>query len=187
MSEAAREIAESLGWKPEILDYMKSNSATEGVDRKFLERAHNALREAGFGALQFLTANPGLSNVELAQRLNRGVSAIGLIMAVYEEAVREGRVRAAALDLLARQIHAKFPNGWSSAAPIGPGVMLGSWSFEITKYVSDKKNGEYASRIIRDLTVDNPPTEGWKPQLQKDPLINELFDRYWPENPIDAK
>lgn len=156
--------------------------AMKAVDEMFLARARNALNDAGFSALEFLSTNPGLSKVELAKLLNRGASAIGLIMAIYEEAVQGDAVRETAKDLLLRQIRYEFPDGWSSAGNVHPAIKVGSWRRMIKSYVPDPQCGRFASDIIRHLAIDHPPPEGWKPESQEDPLIEELFDRYWPES-----
>ena len=109
------------------------------------------------------------------------------MMAVYEEALRNGVVRHAAKDLLVRTIRREFPEGWSSGGNVGAGVKLGSWRYEIKKYVRDAKMGDYASRIIRQLTIDNPPPEGWMAQSQNDSFIDDLFNLYWAVGPSEEK
>lgn len=113
-------------------------------------------------------------------RLNRGVSAIGLVMAIYEEASIKGVVRQTAKDLLIRKIHERFPEGWSSQGDVHPLVKIGRWDSEVSNYGHDSKIAHFASCIMRNLTIDHPPPEGWKPEPRNDPLIDELFDRYWP-------
>ena len=131
-------------------------------------------------ALDFLAANPRVSIIELAKRLNRGASAIGLIMATYEEAAAKGIVRNIAKDLLIRQIYAAFPHGWPGLSLTGPLVEIGSWSYEVARYVRDSNIGASASAIIRDLTIDHQPARFWTPEPKNDPVIDALFDRYWP-------
>jgi hypothetical protein len=169
-----------------IDQFRKRTAAMEARDRMCLEGAQKALEGAGCGALEFLAANPGVSKIELAKRLNRGASALGLTMAIYDEAAKKGVVRETAKDLLIRRICQRFPNGWSTGDEVGPGVKVGTWRYEIKKYVHNAKLGDYAAKIVRHLTVDHPPPSGWKPLPQHDPLIDELFDRYWPVNPRDA-
>jgi hypothetical protein len=187
MDEKTREEMLKHGWTPEMLDHIeKLRAAGPGpVDLMFLEGAKKALRLAGYGALEFIKSHPGLSTIELAKELNRGASALGLIMAIYEEALRAGTLRNAAKELLIRKIRQEFPEGWLSGGTVGAGVKLGSWDYEIGKYIQDPNTGQYATAIIRHLTIDDPPTDGWKPQAPKDPLIEELFDRYWPVRAIE--
>lgn len=155
--------------------------AMAAVDNMFLSCAQNALREAGCSALEFLSANPGLSKLELAKLLNRGASAIGLTMAIYTEAVQKGVVRKTAQDMLLREIVAEFPDGWASTGNVHPAIKIGTWDRTIRSYVPHASMGKYAYDIIQHLAIDHPPPEGWKPELPNDPLIDELFDRYWPE------
>jgi hypothetical protein len=151
------------------------------VDQMFLDKAQKALAEAGVGALQFLEANLGVHRIELAKRLNRGVSAVGLIMAIYEEAQQKNCVRKIAKDLLIREIWHEYPDGWSNSDTVSASVRLGSWDYDISKYVPEKVVADYADRMIRHLTVEHPPPASWKPEQQSDPLIDALFDRYWPK------
>jgi len=176
---------ESLGYTPEILEAMKPTPASEAVEYMFLDRAKRALAEAGYSALQFLAANRGVSAVELAKRLNRGANAIGLVNAIYEEAIEREMVRETAKDLLIRKIVAAFPDGWSSTGKVGPSVTL-RWSHEFLDYVNDPDLFRNAVTIELHLTKDHPPPEGWKPQPQNDSLIDELFDRYWPAEQASA-
>ena len=170
-----------------IAPFLKKTPEKEAVERMFLDRAKSALEDAGYSAFEFLVASPGLSMIELAKRLNRGASALGLIMATYQEACQKGVVREAARDLLVREILEEYPEGWTSEKKIGAGIKLGSWRFEVKKYVKDQTIGTYATEIVRHLSVDHPPPDGWKPDPQDDPLINELFDRYWPIENSDAE
>ncbi|MGA2066677.1 MAG: hypothetical protein ABSG86_17000 [Thermoguttaceae bacterium] len=157
-------------------------------DRSLLDAAKKALAVAGLGALEFLAANPGLSKIELARRLNRGATAIGLVMAVYEEAVRKGAVRDIAKDMLIRVINGRFPDGWSSSTldNLGPRFKVDGWRLDLLKYGRDPRVNEYALAIVRDLAVDHPPPRFWKPELNNDPFICGLFDRYWPAEPNRA-
>ena len=83
--------------------------AMDAVDYMFLDRARDALAAAKCSALELLATSPGIPTIELtkqlATRANRGLSAIGLIMAIYEEAFQKGVVRDVAKDLLIRQIY----------------------------------------------------------------------------------
>src|SRR5262245_2977362 len=101
-------------------------------------------------------------------------------MAIYDEAMQSDAVRDTARDLLFRQILAEYPSGWTSAGNVSCGVKLGSWRYEIKRYVRDASFGRFAEDILRDLTVEHRPAEGWSPVGENDPLICALFDRYWP-------
>jgi hypothetical protein len=180
MNEASKNELRALGWSDERIERMNSGAATEGVDRRFLQSAHAALAAMGCGALELLDANPGVSILDLAKRVNHGISAIGLMMAIYEEAKRRSIVRETAKDLLIRTLCEEFPEGWSSEGSIHPVVRIGGWSYGIKRYVGDQAFTSFASDIVRHLAGGDPPPKGWKPIHRRDPLIEALFDRYWP-------
>jgi hypothetical protein len=185
MDENERKTLESLGWTPELIESLKATAATEALDAAFLAWTKNALCAAGYSALEFLAANPRLPVAELARKLGPGASGMGLRMAVYEEAMRSGRLRQTAKDLLIRQICQAFPAGWSSTGNVHPSVKIGGWDYDIERYVRPPMFGDRAVQIKRDLTVDHPPPEGWFPDHPTDTLIDELFDRYWPREEGD--
>ncbi len=180
LDENERKTLESLRWSPELLDSLAPTEETRNVDRMFMESTRKALGVAGYTALKFLDANPGLSESELIDRLGRGASGFGLLMTIYEEAEQAGCIREVARDLLVRKIVQKLPNGWASDDDGRPSAWIGLWDSSIRRYVSDRQCGKYAANIVRHLTVDHPPPDGWKPQSNDDPLIDELFRRYWP-------
>ncbi len=93
-------------------------------DRSLLGGARRALDAAGVRALEFLAANPGMPTVALAKRLNRGATAIGLVMAIYDEAIQNGTVRDVAKDLLIREICGAFPHGWPGLYLVRPLVSV---------------------------------------------------------------
>ena len=162
-----------------ISEVLKPTPATEAVAGTFVGRARDALNVIGLGALEFLASYPDLSILELTKLLasesNCGLSAMGLTMALYQEAAEKRTVRDLAKDLLTREIREEFSEGWSSQGTIRPVVRIGN----IINYLQEP-GITYASRIIRDLAIDHPPKEGWKCEAQDDPVIAELFDRYWP-------
>lgn len=186
MNDKDRKILESLGWTSEMLDTLQPTPATIAIDRMFLEGAQNALAGAGYGALEFLAANPGMSKYEMAKRLNRGATAIGLIMAIYDEAAEKGIVRETAKELLIRQILNEFSDGWMSNGEPDAVSKLGGW-LAVSQYGRDPQISDYARSILRHLTIDHPPRDGWRPQPRNDPLIDEVFDRYWPVEPSDSE
>jgi hypothetical protein len=179
MDDEKRKTLASLGWTPEMLEALKRTTEHDAVDRMFYDRAQDALSAAGRSALELVAANPRISIVELAKRLNKGVSPIGLTMVIYHDAAREGIVREVAKNLLIREILEDFPDGWTAKGNVHPLVKIGKWHSEVAAYGSNPRYGEYADHIVRSLTIDNSPEDGWKPQWPNDPLIDELFDRYW--------
>lgn len=188
MYEKKRKLLESRGWPPDLLDKMENNRAAGPgpLELRFLDRAQAELRSVGCSALDFLAAHRGLATIALAKELNRGASAFGLLMVIYAEARRQGVVRETAKDLLIREILNKFPDGWSLVGKMSPPVKLSSWIYDLDRCIRDNRIEEYADAIIRDLTKDHPPPEGWKPQVMNDPVIDEVFDRFWPDEPMRA-
>ena len=159
---------------------LQRTPADELVARKFLERAKQALDEAGETALQLLAAHVGESMTDLARRVNRGISVLGLIHAIYEEAIQKGVVREVSKDLLIRVIRAEFPEGWTTTGNIGPSVRIGSWDYHLKEHLPESNVARAANGISQHLANDHPPPDGWKPELKNDPLIDKLFERYWP-------
>jgi hypothetical protein len=168
---------------PPVSGIAKGTVEFDDADRMFLQRAQRALSAAGVSALDLLNENAGMSIVELTKRLaeraNLGVSAIGLTMVVCDEAAAKGVAREIALDLLVREIRATFPDGWTSGGNIHALVKLGTFS-EIGKYAHDQRFAGYMQHIMRELTINNPPPQGWIPEAKNDRLVKELFDRCWP-------
>jgi hypothetical protein len=156
--------------------------ASAAVDASFLEKATAVCRERGLTPVEILHAFPGESIVDIAKRVDSGVNAIGLVMAIYDEAVAIGKTRDVAKTLLIRTIHQQFPSGWNSSGTVRPAVRMSSWSYELKRYCKDQAAGRYAERIVRELTRDNPPPEGWLPTETNDPRINSLFDRHWTDD-----
>jgi hypothetical protein len=167
---------ESSGLPPGVIENLKRAPRLNEVDRMFCDSAEKALAAAGYSALEFLAANPGASKVELARRLRGGCNTVGITMAIYEEAARTGIVREIAKALLVREIREAFPSGWDRTC----GMKIWSWVNDIEKYVENAADNCYAERLIKDLAIDHPPPNRWKPTLEGDPLIDELFDHYWP-------
>ena len=163
-----------------MLDALKRMPEHATVDAMFRDRTHKALSAAGYSALEALAANPRISIIELAKRINRGASAIGLTMAVYHEAIGKDAVRQIAKQLLIRELLEEFPTGWSVDGNVHPLIRVGTWHSEVANYTTF---GDYADRIVRHLAIDSPPQEGWMPEWPVDPLIDELFDRWWPLGP----
>lgn len=180
MDDEKRKVLEMLGWTPELLDALAKTPEHEATDKMFIDRAERALSAMGHSALGFLAANPSLSTVQLAKKLNRGASPIGITMAVYREASRQGILRTIAKEMLIREILAKFSDGWTTKSDVHPLVTIGNWTSGVIDYSGSPKVAKYAERIVRSLTIDEPPEQGWKPEYPNDSRIDELFERFWP-------
>jgi hypothetical protein len=180
MNEESKNKLRALGWSEERIERMNTGAATDGVDRMFLRSASVALAEMGCSALELLAANPGVSIPDLAKRVNRGITAIGLIMAAYEEAEQRSVVRETAKDLLIRTICEEFPEGWSDEESVHPVVKIGSWNYGVKRHVKNTALASFASDIVHHIATDRSPPRGWKPVDRDDPLIESLFESYWP-------
>lgn len=164
---------------------MRVPQESDSADFRLLVKAREALAQADVGALEFLAANPGVSPATLAKRLNHGATAIGLVMAIYGAASEKNELRATAKKLLVGEILDAFPDGWPYNAKLHPLVRL-NWSAHIKRRVSAPCVAKYSSRIVLELTMKSPPPRGWKPALVNDPIIDELFDRFWPAGIVRA-
>lgn len=154
------------------------NTQANEVNLSFLETARRALKKSNVGAIEFLGNNPAASKAELAKRLGHGVSAIGLTMAIYEEARRVGRTRDVAKELLFRMINEEFPAGWQENEKVHSSVKLGAWDYDILSYVPDL--ARHSSAILKELTQVDPPPVGWTPADASDERLVRLFDKCWP-------
>src|SRR5258708_5465644 len=175
------------GVTPEMVaqfEAVNQSPDVQAVDQTFFDDARIALEAAGYSALEYLAANPGVSDIELTKWLrkltNQPVCAMGLAMVIYDEAEKKGLLRESAKDQLLREILTAFPDGWFTGDEIGPLVKIGFWDSHVSNYTSDPRIVGYAMGIIRHLAVEHQPPKGWKPEPENDPLIDELFDRYWP-------
>lgn len=181
MNEEDRELLKSLGWTDELLEVATPSAEHAAVNEWFRLRAEKALSEAGVTALAWLLINPRISVVELAKKLNKGASGFGLEMAIYHEAAKLGMVRTIAKEMLIRVILDVFPDGWTTDEDIHPLVKVGEWESAIASHAQGSAPEEYADLILTHLALEEPPQEGWIPKWPSDPLIDDLFDRYWPE------
>ncbi len=114
----------SANLKPLTNEAPKRTAAMEAIDQMIMEKSRAELSKIGQTAIEFYAANPGVGGIEMAKRLGGGACAAGLTMAIYSEAQKQGTVRAAAKDLLVREIAEEFPDGWFSGDRIGPAVKL---------------------------------------------------------------
>jgi hypothetical protein len=183
MDSKDREVLRAAGWPPELLESLKTTPSIGPIDRKFLRETKNALAASGHEAVELLRSFPADSLNELVDRLGHDASGFGLLMAIYEDAQQRGVVRQVAKDLLLRRIRERFPLGWIGIEEVSPLVRLGSWETSIEKYCPNTQYYHYARDILRELTINNQPHQGWRPEIASDPLIDGLFDRYWPLDP----
>ena len=181
MDEEGLEFLRSIGYTDEILKYLEWTPEHEAVNQMFRRNAERALSEAGVTALEWLAANPKISHIDLARELNRGANGFGLNLAIYHEADLQGVFRDVAKEMLIRTILDKYPDGWTSTGDLTPCSKIGGWDSGIMDYARDTAFYKYAELINVDLAIKNQPPEGWIPQWPTDPLIDDLFDRFWPK------
>jgi hypothetical protein len=148
------------------------------VDESLYLTARTALDSLKVSALEFLESHPKASQLELAECLNRGTTAIGLTMAIYEEAARTGRTREIAIELLFRRITAEFPDGWCRDENVHAAVKLGGWDYDVARFANECN--KWSMAVLRELTVLSEPPIGWKPQSAKDERLQLVFEKYWP-------
>jgi len=144
----------------------------------FAEGAKRALEQYGSTALELLETHSDFTLKQLAALVNHGITIRGLKAVIYEEAQKAGKVREVAKDLLYREILDEYPDGWYFDPKVGALVKLGFWYSTIRDFAPCYK--EESRAIIRELTIENPPPEGWFPEGPDDPLLEELFHKHWP-------
>jgi hypothetical protein len=147
----------------------------------FRDRAEKALTTVGATPLGYLKQHPRYSKVQLAKKLNHGANALGLVMAIYKQAVGEDIVREIAYDLLLRKILSEYPNGWFPKPTIRPIVALGDWVYELNHYAGPQYL-EPATELMRELAMRSPPPEGWVPNYPTDERLDKLFEKFWPSH-----
>lgn len=190
MNKGRKESLEKLGWPQEILSLLESGCDISASDRKFMEGTKSALASMGIGPLEYMQSQPGVPLSRLAQplaELNKWSCPIGLALAIFEAAAAKTKLRDVAQDMLARGICEAFPEGWNHIANVHPIVKLSSWGQrELELTAQDSQIEHYIDEMMRHLS-DHPPPNGWKPEPKDDPILDDLFDRYWPtsrERPV---
>lgn len=146
------------------------------------ERILERIGELGFASIaDFLAAAPAQPYPGIAAMLGAWIAPIQVISLHFSEARRNGTVREAAMDSLARSIVERFPDGWG----IGEDPAwqctsaLASWISELVATGGFVDLQPVLLAIARDLELSQPAT-GWVPSGVLDPVICAAFDRHWP-------
>ena len=143
--------------------------------------AEAALKMADRDATSCFREHPRLNAREVAKAIGlERTPPLGLKLILYEEAAKTHCFRHTAIDMLFREIICEFPDGWTNQG-IHPHIRLSSWDFPF-KFIGVEKAMQRAMAVLRELTMTNPPAEGWLPQEANDPLIRRAFDLHWPDD-----
>ena len=149
------------------------------------------LAELGFANIdEFLARYPAVPYLKLPEILGKDVAIPILIVKLQLEEAKDGRrLRAAAMDCLAREINHYLSTGWAREKP---GMMAEekqrseflkasactSWVTQIE--MTDSEARAPAMAVWLALVESNPGT-GWRPSGQADPVIEGAFRTGWPE------
>lgn len=165
-------------------------------ERRLAER----LAARGFSTISaFADGQPHASRRSLAEQLSEQVNADGggtlagdiapvqVLWALLDEAKANGTVEHRARDLLVRDL--ELPNGWPPSEPPEAGeALIGalvSWSGGIVTHLTEY---ETTVNAVEDaLLADETIPVGWRPASADDPLLLDLFRRYWREPPYPEK
>jgi hypothetical protein len=122
---------------------------------------------------------PGQPYTVLAERLGGDVAALQLEWMQYEEAEAKGSLRDAAMDSLARDLHAYLPNGWRNGAKedFDTSSAFAVWATRLEQRSANVK--AYANAVWDALEALSPPA-GWSPTGPDDPLVKQAFLLGWP-------
>lgn len=161
------------------------SNAWEGNWKK---RILDRLQARGFPALtEYLRQKPAVPYPEIADLLGKDdVAAFQVEWLQFEEAVRQGRFREAAIDSLVREISYHLPGGWKQEArgDFDTAGVWADWVVRLEDYSSDVR--PIASAVWSGLLDSRPPV-GWKPRDAADQRVVCAFDRAWPASiQIDA-
>jgi hypothetical protein len=150
------------------------------------QRLKELLLARGFASVEaYAATSPTKSFIELAEDLGPGdVAAVQLEWTYLDDAKRAGTVERCARDLLVRQLHAKLPDGWTTARDSDAAVMprvraTSAWSSSISSHLPEYKP---LVRAIGDTMIrDDPFPIGWLPSSADDPILVEFFKHHWVE------
>lgn len=129
--------------------------------------------------MAFLESIPAVPYVAAADQLADDVAAIQLERMQFEEALRAGSVRQAAIDSVVRDANYHLPGGWP-ANPSGHFHVAGVYADWVTRLMGIQADLEAKGKAVwAALTALSPPA-GWLPTRVDDPLIVAAFERGWP-------
>ena len=145
------------------------------------KRILDRLQAQGFATLMdYLRQKPTVPYLEIADLLGKDdVAAFHVEWLHFEEAVKQGQFREAAIDSLVREISHHLPNGWKEEAKgdFNTASVWADWIVRLENYSNNIK--PIASAVWSELLDSHPPA-GWKPQAAEDYRIVRAFDVAWP-------
>ena len=161
---------------------LRKNPASKALDQSFREKAVEVLRHQGMSAIGLLLSKPLVSIVELARHLNFGVNAVGLEMALIEEAEGAECLRDVAKELIVRHIRESLPGGLKHADPTALFVPLAFWKQGLKRQINDESVHLSAGKVTHHLAHHADLPDGWLPASLDDTYIRMAFDQGWPAN-----
>jgi hypothetical protein len=146
------------------------------------ERIIERIYERGFEtAAQFADSQPMASLVTLARQLgkNKDVAGAQLEKVLLHEAEVAGTMERCARSLLVRKIHEELPEGWHTDwdedSRYRRAGAFSSW------FAGLGSSSEPAVDRIYGALEGAPLPEGWLPAGPDDPILVEIFQKYWDE------
>ena len=147
------------------------------------KRVLSRLRIQGFETVRdFLKRYPAKPYTHLVKMIAPWVAAMQLTRLQMEEALREGRLRDAAMDSLTRNLN-ELPDGWVPDGETESRAAAAA-AHSTTLIVIDGRSPKLRSTMLevyRVLKGMRPPI-GWRPAGPDDPLIVEAFEQAWPRS-----
>lgn len=139
-------------------------------------RIEQLLRKHGHSSVTaFIQAHPRRSLVELATRVGgEDVAAVQLEWAYLDEARAAGTIEACARDLLVRVLHEHFPDGWQPDDDQRHQLAFSGWSAPLKT-----RGGARADTLAMWEALYDSAAPGWLPMDGADPLLVDIFRRYW--------
>jgi hypothetical protein len=148
------------------------------------QRLSELLQTRGFTSVsQFADVHPLRSLVQLADDLGGGdVAAVQLETVLLDEARSTGTTERRARDLLARRL-ATLSGGWPGPAAGRTREQESQVMAALSGWVPKTLPGLTTAHIVAIGVALLRSTElpaGWRPTGPDDPVIVEVFERYWP-------
>ena len=157
------------------------NTSTETWIADWPQRLRSALTDLGFETISsFLNAYPGEPYVQVATRIAPWDAGTQVVRLHMQEARRNGTLRYAAMDSLARNLNWRLPQGWIPDGPTNSEA-AGAAANTSTAVEIDGESPQFADQLFqtyRALKALTPPI-GWRPAGPDDALIREAFARGW--------
>jgi hypothetical protein len=143
-------------------------------------KTEESLRISGLSIQELLETYSRESYKELSQKLAMNAAPMSLKQLAYELAVAENNVKTFVKDLLFRHLIHQFPNGWPQQSGDDIHFSFHRWLSDISDLAKEFSLIVFSLKVSRHLSFVAPPVVGWIPITRNDPIIEQLFDRYWP-------